>query len=175
VVPQFKLIIAGNHKPGLRSVDEAIRRRFNLVPFTVTIRPEERDPNLPEKLKTELPGIMAWMVDGCAEWQQRGLDAPQIVKDATDAYLEQEDAVLAWIDECCQRDPNSFATSSNLFASWSAWATKNGEPIGNTNKLTSTLESKGFQYRRKNKARGFDGLRVLLSYEHGNAVEGDAR
>jgi putative DNA primase/helicase len=34
--PQFKLIIAGNHKPGLKSVDEAIRRRFNLIPFTVT-------------------------------------------------------------------------------------------------------------------------------------------
>ena len=41
--PAFKLVIAGNHKPGLRSVDEAIRRRFNLVPFTVTIPPEERD------------------------------------------------------------------------------------------------------------------------------------
>jgi Family of unknown function (DUF5906) len=42
-VPQFKLIIAGNHKPSLRTVDEAIRRRFHLVPFTVTIPPAERD------------------------------------------------------------------------------------------------------------------------------------
>src|SRR5262249_1446093 len=55
--PQFKLIVAGNHKPGLRSVDEAIRRRFNLIPFTVTIPPEERDEALPEKLKAELPRI----------------------------------------------------------------------------------------------------------------------
>jgi putative DNA primase/helicase len=65
-VPQFKLLIAGNHKPGLRSVDEAIRRRFNLVPFTVTIPPEERDEGLPEKLKAELPGILAWMIRGCS-------------------------------------------------------------------------------------------------------------
>src|SRR5262249_3002281 len=42
-LPQFQLIIAGNHKPGLKSVDEAIRRRFNLIPFTVTIPPGERD------------------------------------------------------------------------------------------------------------------------------------
>ncbi len=35
--PQFKLVIAGNHKPSLRSVDEAIRRRFHLIPFAVTI------------------------------------------------------------------------------------------------------------------------------------------
>jgi putative DNA primase/helicase len=41
-VPQFKLIISGNHKPGLRSVDEAIRRRFHLIPFTVTIPERER-------------------------------------------------------------------------------------------------------------------------------------
>ncbi len=36
-VPQFKLFIAGNHKPGLRSVNEAMRSRFRLLPFTVTI------------------------------------------------------------------------------------------------------------------------------------------
>ena len=52
--PQFKLVIAGNHKPGLRSVDEAIRRRFHLIPFTVTIPPASRDPQLREKLKAEL-------------------------------------------------------------------------------------------------------------------------
>ena len=51
--PEFKLIIAGNHKPGLRSVDEAIRRRFHLVPFAVTIPPEDRDIDLANKLRTE--------------------------------------------------------------------------------------------------------------------------
>jgi putative DNA primase/helicase len=164
-VPQFKLIIAGNHKPGLRSVDEAIRRRFNLVPFTVTIPPEARDPDFPEKLKTEWPGIMAWMIEGCTAWQQRGLRPPQVVTEATAAYLEQEDAVSAWIDEYCQRDPNSFAASTLLFGSWSAWASKNGEHIGTTKKLASTLESKGLQPHRKMTARGFNGLRVLLTYE----------
>jgi putative DNA primase/helicase len=84
-IPQFKLIIAGNHKPGLRSVDEAIRRRFNLIPFTVTIPPEQRDENLGEKLKAELPGILAWMIQGCLDWQERGLDPPAIITDATAA------------------------------------------------------------------------------------------
>jgi putative DNA primase/helicase len=71
--PQFKLVIAGNHKPGLRSVDEAIRRRFHLIPFAVTIPPEERDAELAEKLKAERPGILQWLVEGCLEWQIEGL------------------------------------------------------------------------------------------------------
>ena len=74
--PEFKLVIAGNHKPGLRSVDEAIRRRLHLVPFTVTIPPGERDPRLAEKLRAEFPGILAWAVRGCLDWQERGAEPP---------------------------------------------------------------------------------------------------
>ncbi|MGA7163171.1 MAG: phage/plasmid primase, P4 family [Pseudolabrys sp.] len=111
-LPQFKLIIAGNHKPGLRSVDEAIRRRFNLIPFTITIPPSERDELLPEKLKAELPGILAWMIRGCTDWLERGLSPPQMVTEVTAAYLESEDAVAAWIEDCAARDPNAFAKNT---------------------------------------------------------------
>ena len=67
--PQFKLIVAGNHKRSLNTVDEAIRRRFKLVPFTHTVPVEDRDPDLTEKLKAEWPGILKWMVEGCVQWQ----------------------------------------------------------------------------------------------------------
>ena len=40
-LPQFKLFLSGNHKPGLRSVGEAMRRRVNMIPFAVVI-PKER-------------------------------------------------------------------------------------------------------------------------------------
>ena len=70
--PQLKLLICGNHKPGLNAVDEAIRRRFHLIPFTVTIPTDERDETLPERLKTEWPGVLAWMVEGCLAWQRGG-------------------------------------------------------------------------------------------------------
>jgi putative DNA primase/helicase len=72
-LPAFKLVIAGNHKPSLRSVDEAIRRRFHLIPFAVTIPPEERDGELTEKLRAEWPGILSWMIAGALEWQAGGL------------------------------------------------------------------------------------------------------
>ena len=55
-VPQFKLIVSGNHKPSLNTVDEAIRRRLYLVPFTVTIPPEERDL----RARRETESRVAW-------------------------------------------------------------------------------------------------------------------
>src|SRR5262249_7531439 len=64
-IPQFKLLIAGNHKPAFRNVDEAIRRRVKLMPFTVTIPKSKRDRALSDKLKAEWPGILRWMIDGC--------------------------------------------------------------------------------------------------------------
>src|SRR5271168_1739902 len=99
--------IAGNHKPSLRSVDEAIRRRFHLIPFTVTIPPEERDRDLTEKLKAEWPGILQWLLEGCLQWHRDGLRPPPTVVDATAAYLEAEDATAAWIEDRCERDPSA--------------------------------------------------------------------
>jgi hypothetical protein len=61
--PAFKLIVVGNHTPHLRHVDEAMRRRLHLIPFNVTIPPEERDKNLAEELKAEWPGILQWMIE----------------------------------------------------------------------------------------------------------------
>ena len=91
--PQFKLVIAGNHHPGLRTVDEAIRRRFHFLPFTVTIPPDERDHLLLERLRMEWPGILQWMIDGCVAWQDQGLNPPDVVRTATEDYMANEDTL----------------------------------------------------------------------------------
>jgi putative DNA primase/helicase len=125
--PVFKLIIAGNHKPGLRSVDEAIRRRFHLVPFTITIPPADRDAKLAEKLQAEWPGILAWAIEGCLDWQKFGLAPPTAVLAATAAYLEGEDALAAWIDEACEQIADAWENSTILYRSWKSWAERVGE------------------------------------------------
>lgn len=71
--PQFKPVIVGNHKPAIRNIDEAMKRRMHLIPFTVTILPERRDGNLTDKLLAERDGILAWAVAGCLVWQREGL------------------------------------------------------------------------------------------------------
>ena len=162
--PQFKLFIAGNHRPGLRSVDEAIRRRFHLIPFSLTIPEAERDPEISERLKSEWPGILAWMVEGCLHWQQRALQPPAAVREATEAYLQAEDAMSAWLEECCEHSLTAWTASGELFASWSVWATRMGEVPGQAKRFSQNLEARGFTPARKHEGRGYQGIKLKLMY-----------
>ena len=163
--PTFKLMIAGNHKPRLRSVDEAMRRRFHLIPFAFTVPPAERDKDLAEKLKAEWPAILRWMIDGCLIWQRDGLNPPQAVIDATNKYLETEDLIGTWIEDRCECKTSYHDTSASLFASWKAWAELNGEFVGSQKQFAEKLQGRGMeQIKIGNKnARGFRGIRVITT------------
>ena len=160
--PQFKIVIMGNHKPSVRSVDEAIKRKLKLLPFTITIPTHERDPVLVDKLKAEWPGILYWMIGGFVQWRKsKGLVTPLAVIDATNAYLEAEDAIMAWMSDWCERDNNAWESSTALFAAWRAWAERNGEYVGTIRRFAQALERHGIIFLRRNKARGYVGLRLV--------------
>jgi putative DNA primase/helicase len=156
--PQFKLLIAGNHKPGLRSVDEAIRRRFNLIPFSVTIPPQDRIEDFGQQLKAEWPGILQWMIEGCLEWQREGLNAPAAVTAATAAYLNAQDAISAWIEEKCDCRANAWEARARLYESWSAWAASAGEHGGSRSRFFDAMEARGFHMTKRQGDRGFAGI-----------------
>lgn len=158
--PQFKLLVAGNHRPSLRSVDEAMRRRFNMLPFQVTIPPEERDLGLKDKLRAEWGAILAWMIEGCLAWQLIGLAPPAAVQAATGAYLEAEDALGTWLEEACEQGVGLWESVAALYASWKAWALQNGEEPGDARAFAQALAARGFPERRTRQARGRAGLRL---------------
>jgi putative DNA primase/helicase len=157
--PVFKLVIAGNHKPGLRTVDEAMRRRFNLLPFTVTVPTSERDPELTEKLRKEWGGILQWMLEGCLAWQSEGLLTPKTVSEATANYLAAEDVLSRWIEDRCFIGMNMWESASVLFADWRQWAEENGEFVGSQKRFSENLAARGgFMPERTKTARGFRGI-----------------
>ena len=160
--PTFKLCIVGNHKPSLRTVDEAIRRRIHLIPFAVTIPPDERDPELAEKLKAEWPGILAWAVQGCLDWRRDGLNPPQAVRDATDEYLQAEDSFAAWLEECTQPAADwQTETSADLFTSWKRWAESAAEEAGSRKRFADLLQARGYPTKKgTGGVRCFEGIRL---------------
>lgn len=142
-IPQFKLLVIGNHKPGLRSVDTAMKRRMNIIPFTVEISPERRNVNLPDELRAEWPGILQWAVEGCIEWQRDGLRPPAAVTVATESYLAAEDATGMWLEECCILKNNARTLSSALYQSWKWWSENTGEFTGSLKRFVQNLEGRG--------------------------------
>ncbi len=145
-MPQLKLVIIGNDKPNLASVNDAVKRRFNIVPFVHT--PPKPDKELGEKLKAEYPAILRWMIDGCLDWQKYGLVRPKAVVDATDEYFKEQDSIGKWIDEKCDLGPEKKAAAAELYASWREYAIAIGEQPGSHVTFASALVQHGFESKK---------------------------
>ncbi|MGY4451939.1 phage/plasmid primase, P4 family [Bradyrhizobium sp. 482_C4_N1_1] len=158
-VPTFKLIVIGNHKPVLNNVDDAAKRRFNIVPFI--LKPATPDRDLEQKLMQEAPGILQWMIDGCLDWQQNGLIRPKCVMDATAEYFSDQDLFQHWLEEECICEPGNMhmsEASSLLFKSWSNYAKAAGHNPGTSSTFKDNLTAIGFKFYRSEKAREFFGI-----------------
>ncbi len=165
-IPKFTLIIAGNHKPSIQTVDEAMRRRLHLVPFNVTIPKDKRDPDLPEKLYQESSGIMRWMIDGVIQYNEIGLNPPKSVIDATESYFEDEDSLQQWISDKCEIGNKCWENPTALFNSWRAYATDANLRCGDNKGFKSKLEAAGYRHARTGqRGRHFEGIKLKPSYD----------
>jgi putative DNA primase/helicase len=150
--PTYKLFLTGNHRPGLRSVDPAIRRRLHLIPFPVHIPLSADDRRLRERLRREWGGILAWAIAGCLAWQRQGLAPPAAVTDTTNDYLGDEDVVTGWIAECCEPDPQQATYASVLFTSFASWLDDAKEFPRARRWLVSALQDRGYRRFRDQRA-----------------------
>ncbi|RWI92865.1 phage/plasmid primase, P4 family [Mesorhizobium sp.] len=160
-VPAFKLTVVGNHQPVLRNVDDAMRRRFNIVPFNR--KPAKPDRELPDKLKAEWPAILRWMIEGCLDWQANGLVRPQSIIDATTGYFSEQDLFGQWLVEECDVEPSNsykWETTANLFASWTGYAKAAGEAPGTTKSFAPRMVRSGLTRKRTGSAQGYAGVRL---------------
>ena len=159
-VPAFKLFLAVNHKPIIKGTDHAIWRRVRLIPFDVTIRENEQDRKLPEKLEAERAGILRWLVEGCVAWQRDGLGPPEAVVAATADYRDEMETVGAFMDECCILDPSGEVPAARLRDCYTHWCHENKEPALNQGDFKARLKERGLIQDRSKKGRSWRGLVV---------------
>lgn len=150
-LPEFKLWLGTNHKPQVRGTDNAIWDRIRLIPFTVTIPEPQRIPRreMLEKLRRELPGILHWALEGCLEWQKKGLGTPEEVRTATDAYRSEMDLLSHFLDDCCIQKPTAQAKVQEMHQSYKTWCEANGETPLSKVAFGSRLTERGFTQRRQ--------------------------
>jgi P4 family phage/plasmid primase-like protien len=156
--PQFLLVIAGNHKPRLHNVDEAIRRRLHMVPFTVSIPAEKRDLRLKEVLRGEWAGILQWAIVGCQEWQRIGLAPPAVVLNTTAEYLREQDHLAAWIEERCVVAASGWASVAELYDDYQTHTAKGGERPETKREFSDRLDAQGIARKTVGNVRGFAGI-----------------
>ena len=166
--PQFKITIVGNYKPALQNVDEALRRRFNIIPFTR--KPDKPDKELETKLRAEWSGILRWMIDGCIDWLAKGLVRPESIVTATNDYFEEQDLFGHWLEECCdveRENSNKWENATVLLESWRDYAEAAGEKPATTRSMSSALVSRGFAKKRvTGGATAYTGLMLKLKRTH---------
>ncbi len=170
--PQFKPVFAGNHQPGLKNVDEAMRRRFHIIPFTR--KPRQVDPMLEFKLRSEGPQILGWCIQGALAWQREGLKRPVAVHQATEAYFEAQDIFGQWIEERCRVEPENhylWTRSTTLLADYNKYRHEAGEGAVNDRSFAQELERAGLSRKRlpasQGKHMGFAGIELAAAENGG--------
>jgi putative DNA primase/helicase len=154
-----KIFVATNNLPKVNGRDHGIFRRFQIVPFNRTFQSHEQDKALPDKLEAELSGILNWALRGCLNWQEQGLNPPQIVKDQLDHYQQDMDTVAKFVDAQLVLDPASKIQSSELYQEYRSWCQRMGYSQQDDKQFkASMLTIEGIRDGRTKVGRHFAGV-----------------
>ncbi len=167
-VPVCKIWLGTNHRPEIRGTDKAIWDRVRLIPFNVRI-PDATDTSVPEdqradplllgKLKAELPGILAWAVEGCNLWQRERLGWPTAIREATERYRADMDLIGDFLTECCVIDRYASVPVGGLYERYQTWAVESGEKASGKRTFSQTMSERGFvQIKKTGGRRYWEGI-----------------
>lgn len=164
--PRFKLWLAGNYKPTIKGNDHGIWRRMKLIPFTVTIPPEKRDPDLERKLREELPGILNWALVGCKQWRENGnkLNEPKAITNEVSEYRGEMDVVESWLSEFTRNDPDGEIHFGDTYKFFKAWSESQYNFSYSGKRFGMILADKGYKPASK-PHRVYKGLRLVVDLE----------
>lgn len=163
--PQFTLWLVANARPRVHADDDALWRRILQIPFTVVIPPDERDPELKRALRTnpvEQAAILAWLIQGCRDWQTRGLDVPDRVRDYTAEYRAENDPLAEWITDECQLNEQSWTSARDLRDAYERWcAASSTTPLDSGHPWGKALKAHDCKRKRHAAAHGWQGITLM--------------
>ena len=175
--PTHKLVLATNHLPIIQSSDGGIWRRLKVARFQATFDEKTRDPRLIEKLAAESSGVLNWLVQGCLEWQRRGLDTPQSIREWTGEYRQSLDVVGQFIDGACllaSDDPEHAdayrVSGAVLFDAYEQFARANGLP-GMKGRSFGEAMKKRFKCEKRGGLMVYKGIAVIDTWVSGTLRE----
>jgi P4 family phage/plasmid primase-like protien len=152
--PTHSLWLMGNHQPRVTGGGTSFWRRMVVIPFLYTVPQDKRVEGLAKLLvSTEGAGILAWIVRGSQKALTDGLQEPEAVKAATEAYREQESPVERFVADCLDRTTASRTKAAIVYGSYENWCGINGEDKLTSAGLGRELASQGINGTRSHGVR----------------------
>lgn len=155
---QITPFVCTNIKPHLTELTDAVWRRLILIPFTVVIPEQERDPDLLNKLKAEADGILWWLIEGLKAYWQEGLKPPTEVLAATKEYRSNEDVLAEFLDACCEFSPQYKVSSTELYQAYQDWYAQ--EDCITKEEFARILKARGYTKSKTGGRMHWRGLRL---------------
>lgn len=169
--PSHKLWLSGNHEPTITDTTNSIWYRLKKIPFTIEIPEGDRKKGYAEYLASEHNrAILAWLVQGCVDWQQSGsLGEPEVVKQAVAQYRDQEDILHDFLMERCLLKKSENIDQSELYKAYKVWCEDNDTYVISKPNFYNRIREKGVIAGRRhgNKATWL-GIRFLTDEERVN-------
>jgi putative DNA primase/helicase len=167
-----KIVVLANDNPVLE-LDDAMKQRVHVVPFNQKFRGAAREEKglrdwfaQPE----QLPGIFAWVLQGCLSYQKEGLKPPKSVTTTTEKYFQDADLFEQFLQDRTVEGPGMEEATEVLFQEWAQYCELRGFKdkivVGTVQTFTAKLKEKRphLNYGRFTTAagriRGFTGIKL---------------
>lgn len=114
--PTHSLFLHTNHIPVGLTKDFAMIQRLLVIEFPYMYVDDveleakkyprkaekfrKKDPELKKKFKSHLQGLLLYLVEGCREWKEHGLNPPQSIRDGVNTLARDEDYIAQFTDDC---------------------------------------------------------------------------
>ena len=164
--------MGGNEKPLLSSAD-GMERRLHIAEFPHSIPLNEQIPKIEEKLKDEWPAILAWAIEGCLLWQEKGMIKPNEEKNTVREYKDMQNNNHNWQSEKTEKC-DSKVKQTDLYASYSAYIKSAGMGALGSTRLGPELKKRGYVQQKSNGVRYWFGLQLLDNIQIPSWAETDA-
>lgn len=126
-----KWLVLGNHLPAITDHSIGFWRRWDIIPFSVTIKESERDPLLADNIiRTEMPGVLNWALAGLLRLQKRGafeVPLPLAMQSILSDAKRETSSVQAWFEENDIVASHSLqSTKDEIYEHYREWCSRNG-------------------------------------------------
>ena len=167
-LPSHTTILYTNHLPKVGTSDKGTWDRLVVVPFPAKLRGVKGEvKNYADYLFGRCGGaILLWMIEGAKKFIDAGytIEQPQTVRDAVEAYRQENDWLNNFLAECCNIGGSYSERAGALFDAYKTYCAGLNEYVRHVSDFKAALVAAGYSWRKDKAGAHYYGLRLNREY-----------